>query len=148
VTLSADEKLTADIHGLMLNDDSVGKFNGSPDGVDAVAVALVCGKGEPLWRKRNRRCSAKVVTPASKQHFRFRSSVSIPWFWSGSDMRARSAGGWPQRASNGVEAGTSKTECYAGIWSNPVRERRDVSVQYLGDAIIVTTKRVLWRQRF
>jgi hypothetical protein len=77
-----------------------------------------------------------------------RSSVSIPWFWSGSDMRARSAGGWPQRASNGVEAGTSKTECYAGIWSNPVRERRDVSVQYLGDAIIVTTKRVLWRQRF
>ena len=32
-----------DLHGLMLNDTSVGQFNGTPDGVDAVAVAVVCG---------------------------------------------------------------------------------------------------------
>jgi hypothetical protein len=43
VALTAGGKLTVDIHGLGLNDDSVGKFKGSPDGVDAVAVALVCG---------------------------------------------------------------------------------------------------------
>jgi hypothetical protein len=43
VTLTGDGKLTVDIHGLVLNDDSVGKFKGSPDGVDAVAVALICG---------------------------------------------------------------------------------------------------------
>ena len=31
----------------MLNDPSVGKYDGSPDGVDAVAVAVVCrGKRE------------------------------------------------------------------------------------------------------
>jgi hypothetical protein len=43
VTLTGDGKLTVDIHGLVLDDDSVGKFKGSPDGVDAVAVALICG---------------------------------------------------------------------------------------------------------
>jgi hypothetical protein len=43
VALSADGKLTVDIRGLVLNDPSVGKFDGSPDGVDAVAVAVVCG---------------------------------------------------------------------------------------------------------
>src|ERR1700689_5083900 len=41
--LSPDGKLVVDLHGLVLNDASVGEFNGSPDGVDAVAVAAVCG---------------------------------------------------------------------------------------------------------
>lgn len=41
-TSNADGKLTVDLHGLVLNDASVGSANGSPDGVDAVAVALVC----------------------------------------------------------------------------------------------------------
>jgi hypothetical protein len=41
--LSPDGKLVVDLHGLVLNDASVGEFNGSPDGVDAVAVAVVCG---------------------------------------------------------------------------------------------------------
>jgi hypothetical protein len=43
VTLNGDGKLTVDIHGLVLNDASVGQYNGSPDGVDAVTVAVVCG---------------------------------------------------------------------------------------------------------
>jgi hypothetical protein len=43
VALSADGKLTVDIRGLVLNDASVGKYDGSPDGVDAVAAAVVCG---------------------------------------------------------------------------------------------------------
>jgi hypothetical protein len=41
--LTSDGKLHIDLHGLVLNDASVGKFNGSPDGVDAVAAALICG---------------------------------------------------------------------------------------------------------
>ena len=41
--LSPDGKLVVDLHGLVLNDASVGEFNGSPDGVDAVAVAVACG---------------------------------------------------------------------------------------------------------
>jgi hypothetical protein len=41
--LSPDGKLVVDLHGLVLNDTSVGQFNGTPDGVDAVAVAVVCG---------------------------------------------------------------------------------------------------------
>jgi hypothetical protein len=41
--LSADGMLRVTLHGLVLNDASVGQANGSPDGVDAVAVALVCG---------------------------------------------------------------------------------------------------------
>jgi hypothetical protein len=42
VTLNADGKLTVNIQGLVLNDPSVGKYDGSPDGVDAVAVAVMC----------------------------------------------------------------------------------------------------------
>jgi hypothetical protein len=42
-TLSPDGKLVVDLHGLVLNDASVGQFNGTPDGVDAVALAVVCG---------------------------------------------------------------------------------------------------------
>jgi hypothetical protein len=41
--LSADGMLHVMLHGLVLNDASVGKFNGSPDGVDAVAATLICG---------------------------------------------------------------------------------------------------------
>jgi hypothetical protein len=48
VALSADGKLTIDIRGLVLNDPSVGKFDGSPDGVDAVAAAVVCGGKQGL----------------------------------------------------------------------------------------------------
>ena len=40
--LSPDGKLVVDLHGLVLNDASVGQFNGTQDGVDAVAVAIVC----------------------------------------------------------------------------------------------------------
>jgi hypothetical protein len=35
-------KLEVELHGLVLNDASVGSANGSPDGVDAVVAALVC----------------------------------------------------------------------------------------------------------
>jgi hypothetical protein len=42
VALNADGKLIVDIRGLVLNDPSVGKYDGSPDGVHAVAVAVVC----------------------------------------------------------------------------------------------------------
>jgi hypothetical protein len=45
VELSADGRIKAELHGLVLNDASTGSANGSPDGVDAVAIALVCGAG-------------------------------------------------------------------------------------------------------
>jgi len=40
--LKANGKLTVHVKGLVLNDASVGKYNGSPDGVDAVAAAVIC----------------------------------------------------------------------------------------------------------
>jgi hypothetical protein len=50
VALNADGKLIVDIRGLVLNDPSVGKYDGSPDGVDAVAAAVVCrGKSQSVW---------------------------------------------------------------------------------------------------
>ena len=42
-TLDQNGKLTVNVNGLVLNDASVGHSNGTPDGVDAVAVAVVCG---------------------------------------------------------------------------------------------------------
>jgi hypothetical protein len=44
-TLGSDGTIKVELHGLVLNDASTGQFNGSPDGVDAVAVAVVCGTG-------------------------------------------------------------------------------------------------------
>ena len=40
--LSADGKLKVEVKGLVLNDTSVGEFNGTPDGVDAAAAAVIC----------------------------------------------------------------------------------------------------------
>jgi hypothetical protein len=41
--LKTDGTLTAEVKGLVLNDPSTGKFNGTPDGVDGVAGAVICG---------------------------------------------------------------------------------------------------------
>src|SRR5258707_283768 len=41
--LKKDGALTAQVKGLVLDDASTGKFNGTPDGVDGVAAAVVCG---------------------------------------------------------------------------------------------------------
>ena len=35
-------KLEVSVKGLVLNDVSVGEYNGTPDGVDAVAAAVIC----------------------------------------------------------------------------------------------------------
>lgn len=35
-------KLKVEVKGLVLNDASVGQYNGTPDGVDAVAAAVIC----------------------------------------------------------------------------------------------------------
>lgn len=40
--LRAGGKLKVHVKGLVLNDTSVGQYNGSPDGVDAVAAAVIC----------------------------------------------------------------------------------------------------------
>jgi hypothetical protein len=44
-TVGADGAVKVELHGLVLHDSKAGEFNGSPDGVDAVAVAVVCGAG-------------------------------------------------------------------------------------------------------
>jgi hypothetical protein len=41
--LEKDGELEAEVHGLVLNDASTGDANGTPDGVDGVAAAVVCG---------------------------------------------------------------------------------------------------------
>ena len=40
--LKAGGKLEVEIKGLVLDDASVGQYNGTPDGVDAVAAAVIC----------------------------------------------------------------------------------------------------------
>ena len=40
--LDSDGSLKVDVKGLVLNDESTGQFNGTPDGVDAVAAAVIC----------------------------------------------------------------------------------------------------------
>jgi len=73
--LSKDGKLKVEVKGLVLNDESVGKFNGSPDGVDAVAAAVIChgpsgaavaAQTEPvlLSKDGDAKVEAKVSLPA------------------------------------------------------------------------------------
>ncbi len=42
VRLDSEGKLKVEVKGLVLNDTSVGEYNGTPDGVDAVAAAVIC----------------------------------------------------------------------------------------------------------
>ncbi len=43
--LGSDGKLKVEVKGLVLNDTTVGEYNGTPDGVDAVAAAVICHSG-------------------------------------------------------------------------------------------------------
>ena len=72
--LKAGGKLKVEVKGLVLNDESVGKFNGSPDGVDAVAAAVICHGPSgatvaaqldpvPLSKEGNAKAEGKVDLP-------------------------------------------------------------------------------------
>ncbi len=69
-TLGDDGTIKVELHGLVLNDASVGAFNGSPDGVDAVAVAVVCGAGADaaVAAQAERWRSARPVTRRSRRN--------------------------------------------------------------------------------
>jgi hypothetical protein len=69
--LSAQGELTVDVQGLVLNDTSTGDSNGTPDGVDALAAAVVCdgkvaGQAEPvsLPKSGDATINAKLSVPA------------------------------------------------------------------------------------
>ena len=72
--LTAAGNLKVEVKGLVLNDASVGKFNGTPDGVDAVAAAVICSgpsgaavaaqtDAVPLSKKGNAKVATKVSLP-------------------------------------------------------------------------------------
>ncbi|MGQ0577282.1 MAG: hypothetical protein ACT4PQ_00040 [Betaproteobacteria bacterium] len=73
--LSAGGKLKVEVKGLVLNDTSVGEFNGTPDGVDAVAAAVICSgpsgaavvaqtEAMPLSKKGDAKVEAKLSLPS------------------------------------------------------------------------------------
>jgi hypothetical protein len=69
--LGADGTLDVQVSGLVLNDESTGKYNGTPDGVDAVAAAVICdgsvaGQTEamPLSKGGDAKIKAKLQVPA------------------------------------------------------------------------------------
>jgi hypothetical protein len=69
--LEKDGDLEAEVHGLVLNDASTGDANGTPDGVDGVAAAVVCGGKVaaqtdvvPLSKQGNAKIDKKVSVPS------------------------------------------------------------------------------------
>ena len=65
-----DGSVNVELTGLVLNDTSVGEFNGTPDGVDAIAIALVFDgkvaaqtKPVTLSQKGNATVNAKLTVP-------------------------------------------------------------------------------------
>lgn len=74
--LSDDGKLQVEVKGLVLDDPTTGEFNGTPDGVDAVAAAVICHGPNgaavaaqtdvtPLAKNGNAKINAKVSLPES-----------------------------------------------------------------------------------
>lgn len=72
--LAQNGHVRVELHGLVLNDPTTAKYNGSPDGVDAVAVTVVCGgtngsvaaQAEPvtLSQKGDATIDVKLTMPA------------------------------------------------------------------------------------
>ena len=69
--LKKDGALTAEVKGLVLDDASTGEFNGTADGVDAVAAAVLCGGKVAaqtgvvaLSKDGNAKINTKVTVPA------------------------------------------------------------------------------------
>lgn len=69
--LKKDGSLEVEVKGLVLNDASTGTSNGTPDGVDGVAAAVVCGgkvAGQtdvvPLSKAGDAKVMAKVSMPS------------------------------------------------------------------------------------
>jgi hypothetical protein len=67
--------LEVEVRGLVLNDASTGEFNGTPDGVDGVAAAVICHGPSgaavaaqtdvvPLSKKGDAKVKAKVSLPS------------------------------------------------------------------------------------
>jgi hypothetical protein len=74
VSLGKNGKLKVEVKGLVLNDVTVGEYNGTPDGVDAVAAAVICHgpsgaavaaqtEPVPLAQNGNAKVSAMVSLP-------------------------------------------------------------------------------------
>lgn len=70
--VGADGDVKVEVKGLVLNDESTGQFNGTPDGVDAVAVAVICGgsvaaqsDAMPLSKAGDAKIHAKLKIPSS-----------------------------------------------------------------------------------
>jgi hypothetical protein len=68
--LEKDGELEVEVHGLVLNDASTGDANGTPDGVDGVAAAVVCGGKvaaqtdvAPLSKEGNAKIERTVAVP-------------------------------------------------------------------------------------
>ena len=69
--LEKDGELEAEVHGLVLNDTSTGDANGTPDGVNGVAAAVVCGgkvaaqtDAVPLSKEGTAKIERKVSVPS------------------------------------------------------------------------------------
>jgi hypothetical protein len=73
--LKKDGDLEVEVKGLVLNDASTGTSNGTPDGVDGVAAAVVCGGASggkvaaqtdvvPLSKEGDAKVKAKVSVPS------------------------------------------------------------------------------------
>ena len=69
--LEKDGDLEAEVHGLVLNDASTGDANGTPDGVDGIAAAVVCGGKVaaqtdvvPLSKEGSAKIDKKVSVPS------------------------------------------------------------------------------------
>ena len=71
--LESDGKLKVEVKGLVLNDESTGEFNGTPDGVTDVVATVICGgkiagaaERVPLSNpKGEAKVEAKLAIPAN-----------------------------------------------------------------------------------
>jgi hypothetical protein len=97
--LAADGNVSVEVSGLVLDDVSVGDANGSPDGVDAIAVAVLCdgkvaAQADPVPLSSRAMQSSPASSLCLKTADRRRSSFVR-------DIKARSAAGSPAPVNKG-----------------------------------------------
>jgi hypothetical protein len=67
--VAADGSVSVEVNGLVLDDTSVGDANGNPDGVDAIAVAVLCG---------GKVAAQANPVPVSKPDAKFAGKLAVP----------------------------------------------------------------------
>ena len=119
VKLESDGKLKVEVKGLVLNDESTGDSNGTPDDVTDVVATVICG-GKIVGVAERVPLSNPKGEEKLKPSLRFRRNAISPSFCYAKFGKARSVGGLPAPVSKSSQLaswqGMPEAARRTGVW--------------------------------